>query len=85
MIDIKPARIASPADKAAYSGEPTAANGATVAADMVAMAALGTDICEKQLTIFSLQYVPFICKAVNRERCKHHRAQENSVRGSLPA
>ena len=32
--------------------------------DMVAMAALGTDICEKQLTIFSLQYVPFICKAV---------------------
>ncbi len=35
----RPARMASPAVKAAYSGEPAAASGPTVAADMVAIAA----------------------------------------------
>ena len=29
------------------------------------MDVLGDDIYKKQLTIFSLQYVPFICKVIN--------------------
>ena len=31
---------------------------------MIAMNVLGSDVQKKSLTIFSLQYVPFICKAI---------------------